>query len=204
VTVRRIRMLLAGVVAALVIAAGGVQDDRAPRELAARDVPFDLLAPGTSVAEQPAQSGVDSTVWFVDNAGQLSLARRSIEPPVDVEAVLLSLFDGVTEAEANNGLRSNITSDSELIDVTGPDNGLVTVDLSSDFFSTVSREQQRLALAQIVFTATGLPNVDRILFQVDGEPAEVPGEGDELTADPLTRADFVQFDPNVTTTTIEP
>jgi spore germination protein GerM len=190
-------------VTALVLAACGVQDDRSPRELAAEDVPFDLLAPSTSVAASLPQSGVDTTIWFVDNDGQLSLARRSLPPPVEVGAVLEALLEGVTEAEANNGLRSNITSDTELRDVTGPDDGLVTVDLSSNFL-TVSREQQRLALAQIVFTATSLPNVDRVLFRFDGEQAEVPGAGDELTSEPLTRDDFSVFDPNVTTTTLEP
>jgi hypothetical protein len=56
-----------------------------------------------------------------------------------------------------------------------------------------------------VFTATGLPNVDRLLFKFDGVgPAEVPGAGDELTSAPLTRADFAQFDPMATTTTIIP
>jgi spore germination protein GerM len=202
VTGRRALAILTALSCTLV-AACGVQDDRGPRELAAEDVPFDLLAPATSVAASPEGTGVDTTVWFVDNDGQLSRARRSIEPPVTIDVILESLLDGVTEAEANNGLVSNITSDTELRDVTGPDDGLVTVDLSSDFLN-VSRELQRLALAQIVFTATGLANVDRVLFQFDGESAEVPGAGDELTSDPLTRDDFSQFDPNVTTTTIEP
>jgi spore germination protein GerM len=199
---RRAIALLVALTCTLV-AACGVQNDHGPRELAASDVPFDLLAPATSVAESQPESGVETTIWFVDNDGKLSRARRTISPPVTVDAALLSLLQGVTEAEANNGLRSNITSDTEVLDVAGPDDGLVTVDLSSDFL-TVARELQRLALAQIVFTATSLPNVDRVLFRFDGEEAEVPGRGDELTSEPLTRDDFSQFDPNVTTTTIEP
>lgn len=184
-------------------AACGVQDDGSPRELQAEDVPFDLLAPATSVAAAPNQSGVDSTIWFVDNDGQLARARRALEPPVSADDVLGSLLDGVTDAEANNGLRSNITSDTELLGVTGPDDGLVTVDLSGEFLN-VSRESQRIALAQVVFTVTGLPNVDRVLFRFDGELAEVPGAGDELTTEPLTRTDFAQFDPTAPTTTIVP
>jgi predicted small lipoprotein YifL len=202
VTRRRALALLVAL-ACTAIAACGVQNDHGPRELAPSDVPFDLLAPATSVAESPPESGVDTTIWFVDNAGLLSRARRSLDPPVTVDAALESLLEGVTEAEANNGLRSNITSDTELLDVAGPDDGLVTVDLSSDFLN-VERELQRLALAQIVFTATSLPNVDRVLFRFDGEPAEVPGAGDELTSEPLTRDDFVTFNPNVPTTTPNP
>lgn len=199
---RRTRLLSALLVGSMT-AACGVQDDRSPRDLRAQDVPFDLLAPATSVAESPAESGVDSTVWFVDNAGLLARARRALEPPVTVDEIIGALLDGVTDAEARNGLRTNIAPGTELLEVTGPDGGLVTVDLSGDFLN-VSRELQRLALAQVVFTSTGLPNVDRVLFQFDGEPAEVPGAGDQLTAEPLTRADFVQFDPTAPSTTIVP
>lgn len=197
------RRLLLVVVLAVGAAACGVQADESPRALPANEVPFDLLAPATTTPVDQSASGVGSTVWFVDNAGLLSRARRTLPPPVSVEDVLNSLLAGVTDPEADNGLRTNIPSDTRVIDVTGPDSGLVTVDLSSDFLN-VSRELQRLALAQVVFTATSLPNVDRVLFEFDGEPTEVPGAGDELTSRPLTRADFAQFDPTATTTTIRP
>lgn len=195
---------LAAIVMALAaMAACGVQDDSQPRALPAEDVPFDLLAPAETVPEADEGEGVTSTVWFVDNEGQLARARRSLDPPVTVEAILQALLDGVTDPEADNGLRSNISSGTELLSVRGPDDGLVTVNLSGEFL-TVSRELQRLALAQVVFTATGLPNVDRVLFQFDGEPAEVPGAGEELTSAPLRRSDFTQFDPTVTSTTVTP
>jgi hypothetical protein len=189
--------LLAGVVAC------GVQDDGAPRQLTAKDVPFDLLAPATSVAEAQAGEGVGRAVWFVDNNGLLARGERPLEAPVTVQAILSALLLGVTDAEANNGLRSNITSGTKLLGVEGPADGLVTVNFSGEFL-TVSRELQRLALAQVVFTATGLPNVDRVLFEFDGRPVEVPGRGDAVTSSPLTRADFAQFDPTATTTTIRP
>lgn len=189
----------------LAIAACGVQNDSDPRPLASQDVPFDLLAPATSVgAAQVDDEGVDSTIWLVDNDGLLARgSRRQVDPPVTVEKIVTALLQPVTDAEANAGLRTNIVSDTRLLGVTGPTEGLVTLDLSAEFL-TVSRELQRLALAQVTFTVTGLNNVDRVLFKFDGNPAEVAGAGDELTADPLTRADFAQFDPSATTTTIKP
>jgi spore germination protein GerM len=197
-----IRRLIGALAVVLLAVACGVQDDPSPRALRSEDVPFDLLAPATSTPESET-GGVSATVWFVDNNGLLARSRRSLDPPVTVEAILRALLQGVTDAEANNGLRSNIVSGTELRRVSGPVDGRVPVDLSAEFL-TVSRQLQRLALAQVVFTVTGLPNVDRVLFQFDGEPAEVPGAGDELTAAPLTRADFGQFDPTATTTTIRP
>jgi hypothetical protein len=181
----------------------GVQDDTKPRPLEAADVPFDLLAPGTGAANPDTGEGPTRAVWFVDNKGLLARGERALDPPVTVEAILGALLAGVSDAEANNGLRTNITSGTRLLGVEGPVDGLVTVNLSGEILN-VSRQLQRLALAQVVFTATGLANVDRVLFEFDGEPAEVPGARDELTSAPLTRADFSQFDPTATTTTIAP
>jgi spore germination protein GerM len=187
----------------LVAAACGVQDDSHPRQIAAEDVPFDLLAPATSVANPDTGEGPARVVWFVDNNGLLARAERSLEPPVTVEAVLTALLAGVSDAEAANGLRTNLAPGTRLLDVEGPTDGLVTVDLSGEIL-TVSRELQRLAIAQVVFTATGLNNVDRVLLAFDGKQAEVPGAGDELTSAPLRRSDFAQFDPTATTTTVAP
>ncbi len=197
---RRVAVL----VLALSLAAGcGVQDDAGPRALAPEDVPFDLLEPATSVADPATAEGPSRAVWFVDNAGLLARGERPLETPVTVEAILTALLEGVTDAEAANGLRTNIAPGTTLLGVEGPVDGLVTIDLSGEIL-TVSRELQRLAIAQVVFTATGLPNVDRVLFEFDGVAAEVPGAGDELTSAPLTRRDFAQFDPTATTTTIVP
>lgn len=195
------------VVAALValVAACGVREDRTPRPLASDEVPFGLLAPATSIAEPlPGVADTEqSTIWLVDNEGLLARSRRAIEPPVDVVDVVRVLLDPVTEAEADAGLRSNIPAGTQLLGIDGPADGLVTVDLSRELL-TVTGELQRLALAQVVFTVSGLANVDRVLFRFDGQAAEVPGRGDELTGEPLTRADFEQFDPLATTTTVEP
>lgn len=194
------------VLAVFLVATGcGVQNDADPRPLATADVPFDLLAPATSVGTaQAGEDDVTGTVWLVDNSGLLARgSRRPVDPPVTVEKIVTALLQPVTDAEANAGLRSNIVSGTRLLSVDGPVEGLVTLDLSGEFL-TVSRELQRLALAQMVFTVTGLPNVDRVLFRFDGNPAEVPGAGDELTAEPLTRKDFAQFDPSAPTTTIKP
>lgn len=202
----RRRAAMGAVVAVVsVVAACGVREDRSPRPLASDEVPFGLLAPATSIVEpSPGTSDTEqSTIWLVDNEGLLARSRRAIQPPVDVVDVIQVLLDPVTEAEAAAGLRSNIPAGTELLGVDGPANGLVTVDLSGEFLA-VTGELQRLALAQVVFTVSGLANVDRVLFRFDGQDAEVPGRGDELTGEPLTRADFEQFDPLATTTTVVP
>lgn len=201
-TVRRRRLFIA-VALALVVGACGVQSDDHPRTVAREDVPFDLLASGTTTVPAQDDQGVGRTVWFVDNSGFLARGQRQLSMPVTPHDILAALLQGVTDAEQKNGLRSNIPSGTKLLSVDGPTDDLVTVNLSGEILA-VSREQQRLALAQVVYTVTGLPNVDRVLFEFDGKPTQVPGRGDELTADPLTRDDFVQFDASATTTTVTP
>ena len=202
---RRSAAVVAVTALAAVLAACGVQEDRVPRPMAEEEVPFALLAPATSIAEpSPGDGdGVRSTIWFVDNDGLLARSRRMIEEPVNVADVVRALLEPVTEAEAAAGLRSNIPPGTELLGIDGPTEGLVTLDLSDEFL-TITGQLQRLAVAQVVFTVTGLANVDRVLFEFDGRPAELPGRGDELTDRPLSRSDFSQFDPLAPTTTIAP
>ncbi|MEN3271296.1 MAG: hypothetical protein V7636_57, partial [Actinomycetota bacterium] len=160
----RVRRALALGALVAVIGACGVQSDDRPRTVATEDVPFDLLASGTNSAPAQDDTGVGRTVWFVGNNGFLARGERQLAMPVTPNDILTALLQGVTDAEANNGLRSNIPSGTTLLSVDGPTDDLVTVNLSGEIL-TVSREQQRLALAQVVYTVTGLPNVDRVLFE---------------------------------------
>jgi len=73
--------------------------------------------------------------------------------------------------------------------VTAPKDGLVTIDLSHQLLDITGR-QQILALAQVVFTATSLPDVDRVLFKIDGKRREVPNGEGTLTSSPLGRLSY--------------
>ena len=185
-------VLVATLVAALT--ACGVPSDGEPREISANDVPFRLLgpdaaAPATSIPQSDDTSRV--TVYFVTTEGQLAAARRTVPARATPGRALGALLDGVLENEAGR-LSSAITAGTRVLGIDGPDDGLVTIDLSSDLLD-VTGSQQVLAIAQVVFTATALPNVERVLFEFDGEPREVPtGEG-KLTAVPLGRSDYRQL-----------
>jgi spore germination protein GerM len=73
--------------------------------------------------------------------------------------------------------------------VRGPVDGLATIDLSRQLLDVTGR-QQILALAQVVYTATAYPNVDRVLFQFDGASREVPNGDGTLTSTPLGRLSY--------------
>lgn len=190
----RARALLLAAVALVGLAAGcGIDVDDSPRDLAA--VPFGLLDPSTTTTIDPLTAAPRfsaTSVFLLDNDDYLVEVRRQLPGDVRVVSSIGSLLTPPSEAEVNNGLRSAISSTTELRGVIGPEDGLVTIDLSSEI-SDVSPDSVRLALAQIVYTATAVPGVDRVLFQVDGEAREVPNGEGQSTAEPLSRADYRQF-----------
>lgn len=192
------------VTVALVVTACGVPLDDAPRGLAVESVPYGLLETSTTSTSEPRSLPTfrPTTVYLHDNESYLVQVRRELPGDQTVENAILSLLTEPTEAEGASGLGTAISSTTVLRGVSPPDAGLVTIDLSSEI-SDVSPQSVRLALAQIVYTATAVPGVDQVLFQVDGEARQVPNAAGESTAQPLTRADYREFveRPRATTTT---
>ncbi|MGI9121013.1 MAG: GerMN domain-containing protein [Acidimicrobiales bacterium] len=195
------RAWVAGV-AMLAMAGCGVGTDAQPQVLAPEKVPYSLLTPSTTPTTGPVTPTVAqmaASVYLVDNeTSQLVEVQRSVPAPPSVRSALEELIKGPTEAELTRGLRSNIARSTVLRGVSGPDGGVVTVDLSD--LTGIAGQGQRLALAQVVFTVTAAPDVQRVLFAFAGEPSEVPNGQGESTGRPLGREDFATFDPNVPST----
>lgn len=196
---RCLRLLV--VVAALAVVAGcAIRTDAGPRAIDRGVVPFDLLA--TSTTGEPASSTpagpleVPTSIFLVDSDTELlTEVGRLVPPPLSVRAGLQELLTGPTEAELAQGLNSAIARSTMLLGVTGPSDGVVTVDLSDDL-RNIAGQGQRLALAQVVFTATTTPEVSGVLFAFEGEPSEVPNGQGVSTTEPLDRSDFATFDPS--------
>ena len=190
-------VVAAGVCLLLLVAACGVQLDEEPRALPTEDVPDGLLDPPTTsppgspgdVLASPEQA---VSVYLVDNDGYLVKVRRPVAGPPDVERAVTSLLSPLSEAERNAGLATAVASTTGLRGVIGPEDGLVTIDLSSAV-GDGSPDIVRVALAQLVYTATEVPGVDLVLFQVDGEAREVPTGQGSSTAEPLSELDYRQL-----------
>lgn len=187
------------VLVALTLGGCGVGNDSAPRALSADGVPFSLLGTSsTTTTPAPAVDRTPVSLFLVDNeSGLLVEVERSVAAPSSVEVAIRELLRGPTEDELARGLRSSLPRSTELLGVQGPTGGLITIDLND--LTAIGGQGQRLALAQIVFTATAVPEVDRVIFEFEGEASEVPDGQGESTAEPLTRGDFAIFDPSATT-----
>lgn len=108
--------------------------------------------------------------------------------PTTAASVLTSLFAGPNAAERNAQLDTAIPTDVEL--KTARTVGeVLTLDLNN-VFAELTPDGLRLAVAQIVTTATHLDGIRAVQLRVDGEPRVWPLGNGELTDRPLTAFDF--------------
>lgn len=179
-------------VAALALTSCGVPTDEAPQALPRQNVPFHLLNPPNAAQGTSTTGKVPVQIYLVRGTALFPVSRLS-SPPGSLQHVLDALLTGPTTDEVAAGLRTAIGQQITLRSA-GLAYGLAVVDLSSNFGQIVGHEQI-LAVAQIVFTATALPGVTAVDFELDGKPVPVPtGEG-ALVQRSLTRADFPALAP---------
>ncbi len=183
---------LTAAAAAMVVAgslvACGIPADSQPQALARKDIPFDLLAPSTTIAA-PGSPGarVPLNVYLVGITGLVPVSR-DVRAPVTLSEALSALLSGPTDAEVANGLRTSVSAQTSLsAGVVGF--GVGTVDLGGAF-GQVGGQEQILAVAQLVFTATSVPGIVKVQFTLGGRPVEVPAGDGTLTQGPLGRSDF--------------
>jgi hypothetical protein len=183
-----LRAALAVVVVAMLLAACGVEAQDQAQELDPESVPFDLLdpeAPGVSVPPMG-----NFFVIFLVEGGELIDATRAVRARPTVARALKVLERGPTSDEFAAGITTAIPPGSEIRRVTVR-NHTAIVDVSERFEENV-RGQEALALAQVVYTATGLEGVNRVRFRLEGEPTVVPRGNGTQTSRPVDRNDYPQ------------
>jgi hypothetical protein len=176
----RIRLVLP--VLALLTAACSIPTEGSPEVL-----PGGVVAPvqgGTGENESVPERS--ATVFLVQSGCVVPVARTLTEPGLD--ATLSRLFEGPRESEVAAGYRTAIPPGSELLSVRQAD-GTALIDLSGSFVE-VAGEEQILAVAQIVLTATEAPGVERARFALEGSSVEVPAADGTLVTGPLTADDY--------------
>lgn len=191
--VRRPRLsAVAGTATALVVVvalgACGIPADSQPQALARKDIPFDLLAPSTTVAT-PGTPGVrvPINVYLVGITGLVPVTR-GVRAPATLPEALSALLAGPTDAEVADGLRTAVSAQTSVSAGT-VGFGVGTIDLGGAF-GQVGGQEQILAVAQLVFTATSVPGIVKVQFTLGGRPVEVPAGDGTLTQGPLGRSDF--------------
>lgn len=166
-------------------------EDRA-RPLAGREVPSSLpnrVAPPTSRLGDPSLALAE--LFFVRDS-RLAPVRREAPATPSVEDTLAALMRGPTSMERSDGLRTALVGPVQLAGLEAP--GVPVVDVAESF-AQIEGEEEILALAQLVFTLTGVPEVDGVAFALSGRVVEVPTGDGTLKSGPLSRQDFAAVAP---------
>lgn len=168
----------------LLIAACGIPVDASPEAIS-----VDLGDLGEIEEATGAQLAAVSIYLVRDD--RLVHVTRDLPSPAQLPDVLESLVSGETDPEDRAGLRSSIPIGTQVRGVTVED-GVARVDLSTDF-AAVGGRQELLAVAQVVLTASGIEGVDAVLFELEGNPTDVPTPSGALADHPVASEDYLSL-----------
>lgn len=176
-------------VASLLLAGCGVNSDNAPHRLATADLPLGLVATTSTTQAGPRTPGPVALIQVYFVSGDQLVARSRLVPsPRQLGTALGSLLAGPTAAEAAAGIRTAIRQGTSILDVHTL-RGRAVINLSPQFADTGGPDQI-LALAQVVYTATSLPSIGSVTFELAGAPVAVPGSNGVLISGPVSRANY--------------
>ena len=175
------------------VAGCGVPTGGAAETIPASDVPYGLASPAPA---SPAPADPDPVVepgrvYLVDAADLLVPRPREVEgatPEERLGALLDALAAGPTAEERDRQLSTALPPEVRL-SVVELVEGTATVDIAGTPEAPAGQASRR-AVAQVVLSATSVPGVEAVVLTWDGERVEAPLPSGELTAEPLTRADY--------------
>lgn len=177
---RRLTVALAAAgAAALVGLAGcGVPIDREPRPINQT-----TIAPADTVPTTIAPSGAPVVSVYFLNGDRL----EALEYPVEGEVTLGKALDFVLAAPPEDGLEGLQTSVPPGTRLRGVEvtDGVASIDLTGEI-NDIGGPAQKVAFAQIAFTAFGFDEVQEVRFLIDGEAIDAPtddGNLDVVSAD---------------------
>jgi hypothetical protein len=159
----------------------GIPDDRQPMLL-----PGGVVEPALAPSEPPQSPLAEVPVFLVQAERLVPVVRRAA--PGDVTGVLARLLAGPRQEEFATGIRTAISPETELrsASLTGD---TATVDLTAALVE-VGGEEQILAVAQIVLTATAVPGVAQVRVLLAGQAVQIPRADGTLTSDTLRSKDY--------------
>lgn len=191
------RRLFALVAAGLLGLAGcGVPTGGEPKVIPASEVPYGLASPTPTAPSSSSQQTMlaEAGIFLVTAEDVLVLRGRELaEGRLEgrLEDLLQELAIGPSAQELAEELTTALPPEVEL-DVTAVVDGTVTVDIAGPV-EAPSGAETRLAVAQIVLTATTLPEVRAVRLTREGEPIDAPLPDGALTSEPLTADQFGVF-----------
>ncbi|MEU6379839.1 Gmad2 immunoglobulin-like domain-containing protein [Streptomyces sp. NPDC046909] len=154
--------------------------------------------PGTPATPTPPGGGrqqVRTAVYFL-HGEKVSPAPRTVTAPTTAAGALRALLAGPSRYERGHGRSTAIPSGTALHSIAVHDH-VATIDLSGRYDDGGGSLSMQARLAQVVFTATRFPSIEKVRFELDGKPVtSFGGEGIVLNH-PVGRADFEDLAPQI-------
>lgn len=203
------RILLVLVAIALGASACGIPSDDEPRAIPEQAVPEQAREPrGTGTTASTASPNAqtqDQTIYLVGGSTEqprlvaVSVPVAALTDPSQLaQATIQQLISTRPEDVGQSGMATNqIPSSVEVLGATVGSDGVLELNLT-DSLSQVESARLRLAMAQIVFTATDLKasGINAVRLLVNGQTASVPTQGGSADAgQPVSRSDYADLDP---------
>jgi hypothetical protein len=205
--------------AALSLGGFGIPTDATPQAISPGDVPFGLLgheSPSTATTAPPHNSAPPQFLYFINSLGQLRPAVVNLGIHVSIASILNALMNGPTsgnlETEIPPGtqvLSARVSAGLVTVNLTSGIESASGESLIQAFAQIVftatpvacpanvkkSKSKNPSKLPPTTTTSepkqnTTLPCTNRVLFEEDGLPLQVPLVTGAQTSRPITRADY--------------
>ena len=157
-----------------------------------------LSTGGSSTSEGTARL-ITYQVWFTRGESLFMVKRTQEATPRIGTAAMESLIAGPSTQEQAAAVGSQIPAGTQLLEL-NVDNGVATVDLTSEFESGGGSASMNMRIAQVVYTLTQFPTVKGVLFQLDGQRVDVLGGEGVIVDQPVTRKDYRSLLPAILVT----
>ncbi len=189
-------MLLAMTTASLALGACGISGQGSPEDIDATKVNVDL---GNAAAAPAVEGLTGPKVYFLGpdrNSGSEVLRQAARDVPAnDTTALMQALLDGLTQTERDKGWTTWIPAGTTLRQaVSLQADGTLVIDLSRAFFG-VQSDSQKKAVAQIVYSVTGVEGVKGVRLLIEGQRTPLPVRDGRLSDELLDRNDYRDLDP---------
>jgi hypothetical protein len=189
VSAARRRLLAVVLLTAVAGLACSLPHDNQPRALADDDVPFSLLASSTTAPPPEPQGTVDRTLFFVKE-GKLARVTEALSSGT-ANDVIRALLLGPASDSPDVG--TAIPLETRLITTAPTTDNVLIIDLSRDILA-VEATEQKIAFAQLVYTAYALREIAGVRFRVEGEDLQVTTDSGSSNG-PVVPNDFASLRP---------
>jgi spore germination protein GerM len=184
----RVRAACSAAILALAVGLGacGVPIDESPRAIGRSTIDAETEVERQTPTTSDSPHARKVTAYFLRNEKLVP-----VEFSVDGSPSLADALTFATSEPPDDSYNTSIPAGTSILSVEVVD-GVATINLTPEI-NDISGQAQKLAYAQLVFTAFSFRQLDAVRFEVDGKAVDTPT--DNGNRESVTRADYVNLRP---------